>query len=177
MVEQTDDVSNLEADPGEEVGSIEETLAEAERPITLRVILSSFLGGLAGLVAMVPVLVGLPILLGVFQLDAPIGFARLVGAEPSATLGLFFFAAGAVVVLPLFFSVTGTFLPPVEPRYLRGVPMSVIFWPGFVIIFWPAGNFLTNSSFVVVSLLAHLVYGLVLGIVLHSLTGIPEHEI
>lgn len=177
MVEQTDDVSSLDAEAGEELGSMEEALAEAERPITLRVIFSSFLAGLAGLVAMVPVVAGLPVLLGVFELDAPIGFARLIGAEPSAMLGLAFFGIGAVIVLPLFFVVTGTYLPPIERRYLRGVPMSMIFWPGFVIAFWPTGDFLTNVSFVGVSLLGHLVYGLVLGIVLHKLTGIPEHDI
>lgn len=177
MAEQTDDVSALDTEAAEELGPMEEALSDAERPITLRVISSGFLGGLAGLIAMVPVVAGLPILLGVFELDAPVGFARLIGAEPSATLGLAFFSLGAVIVLPLFFVVTGTYLPPVEPRYLRGVPMSLVFWPGFVIAFWPAGDALTNGSFVGISLLGHLVYGLVLGVVLHSLTGIPEHDI
>lgn len=177
MSEPTEDVSAIEADPGEESGSVTDRLQEAEQPITLRVVLSSFLGGLAGLIAMTPVAVGLPILLGVFRLETPVGFARLIGAEPSVTLGLAFFVIGAVIVLPLFFVVTGTYLPPVEPRYLRGVPMSLIFWPGFVIAFWPGGDLTTVASFAAISILAHVVYGLLLGVVFHTLTGIPEHDI
>lgn len=146
-------------------------------PITLRVVLSGILGGVVGLAAMIPVAVGVPAVLGLFELENPEGFAVLVGAEPSVALGITFFALGGAVVLPLFFVVTADFLPPEEPRYLRGVTMATIFWPGFVISFWPGGGGAVATAFVVFSLLGHWAYGLALGGVLTVLTGIPEHDV
>ncbi|AZH24225.1 DUF6789 family protein [Haloplanus aerogenes] len=153
------------------------TLGSAEEPLTMRIVASAFLGGVAGLVVMTPVIVGIPMLLGIFQLDPLAGFADLVIAEADAVLGLAFFVAGGVVVLPLFFVVTASFLPPREPKYLRGATISSFFWVSFVYIFWPSGGVFVNSVYVVVTLASHWIYGAVLGLVMERLTGIPSHRV
>lgn len=162
--------------PGDPVTE-EPALGEAEEPLTLRVVASAFVGGLAGLVVMTPVIVGIPLILGVFQVDPLARFADLVIAEADALLGLAFFVAGGVVVLPLFFVVTAPFLPPREPRYLRGATISSFFWVSFVYIFWPSGGVVVTAVYVVVTLVAHWVYGAVLGAVMQRFTGIPDHRV
>lgn len=150
---------------------------EAVSPITIRVFLSGIIGGVAGLAAMIPVAVGIPAALGLFELSDPAGFAVLIGAQPSMVLGVLFFVLGGAVVLPLFFAVVGDFLPPKEPRSLRGLIMAVIFWPGFVIGFWPEGGAAVIAAFLAFTFVSHLVYGFVLGGVMNYLTGIPKHDV
>lgn len=167
MPEWTQGVAATDDDP----------VRELDEPITPRVVLSSFAGGIVGLVAMAPVIAGIPIVLGVFQVGPLEAFARLVIADASATLGIAFFAVGGAFVLPLFFVVTASFLPPREPRWLRGVTISSLFWVSFVFVFWPGDSLVVNTTFVVVTLLAHWIYGGVLGLVMARLTGIPEHDV
>lgn len=155
----------------------EDPYGEVDDPITPTVIFSAMFSGIMGLAAMIPVAVGVPILLGLFRLEAPVGFGYLVAAQPSAELGVLFFLLGGIIVLPLFFVVTATFLPPETPKFVRGATMSAIFWPGFVIGFWPKGDMLVGVSFLVISLVAHLIYGLVLGAGLTYFTGIPKHDL
>ena len=162
---------------GEEPGIEEEAVEPVEDPITGRAILSAIVGGVAGLIAMLPIAAGLPVLLGLFTLKAPVGFAFMVFATPSPTLGALFFVIGGIAVLPLFFIVTATFLPPKSRPYLRGIPMATIFWPGFVIAFWPASDAMTNLAFLGISLVSHWIYGLVMGSTLQYFTGIPEHDL
>ena len=158
------------------VPTVEEArYAEVDEPITMRVLLAAFAGGLAGLVAMAPVIAGVPLLLGVFEVDPLLEVIPLVDGGP--LIGVLVFALGGVFVLPLFFVVTATFLPPREPRWARGVTMSTLFWVAFLYLFWPGGSMLADGVFLVVTLLGHLLYGLVLGVVTHTLTGIPEHDV
>jgi hypothetical protein len=155
----------------------EPALGESEEPLTLRTIASAFAGGFAGILVMSPVIAGIPLLLGIFQLSSLARFADLVISEANAILGLLFFLAGGVVVLPLFFVVTATFLPPREPRYVRGATISSFFWIGFVYIFWPGSGPLVNAVYLVVTLISHWLYGAVLGLTMERLTGIPEHSV
>ncbi|WP_251341690.1 DUF6789 family protein [Haloplanus halophilus] len=164
-------------EPRVETAIEEPALGESEEPLTARSIASAFAGGLAGLVVMSPLIAGVPILLGVFRLESLARFADLVISQADAVLGLVFFVAGGVVVLPLFFVVTATFLPPHEPRYLRGATISSFFWIGFVYIFWPGSTAFVNATFLLVTLVSHWIYGAVLGLVMQRLTGIPEHSV
>lgn len=164
-------------DPGTQGLFGRRPLAPVAQPITLRALGGSFLAGLAGLLAMLPIAVVVPIWLDLFRLDPRAGFGYLLGMSSTSLFPSVFFVIGGVVVVPLFFVVTVTYLPPVRPPALRGVTISLIFWPGFVIGFWPYGSTWTNLSFVSFSLLSHLIYGLVLGVVLQALVGIPEHEV
>jgi hypothetical protein len=159
------------------VATDDSVMRDVEDPLTARAVLSSFAAGTAGLVAMAPIIAGIPMLLGVFQVDPLARFARLVIADASATLGIAFFAVGGAVVLPLFFVVTASFLPPREPKFVRGVTIAMMFWVSFVFVFWPGDTTVINAAFVVVTLVAHLIYGAVLGGVLDRLTGIPEHDV
>lgn len=165
------------AERASEAGVEDPVLGEHEEPLTPRAVLSSFAGGIAGLIVMAPVIAGIPILLGVFQMEPLEQFANLVIADANGTLGIAFFVAGGAFVLPLFFLVTATFLPPREPRYLRGATISTLFWASFVFIFWPGAGMYVNTTFLVVTLVSHWLYGLVLGSVMQRLTGIPEHQV
>jgi hypothetical protein len=158
------------------VPTVEEArYAEVDEPITARVVLAAFAGGLAGLVLMAPVVAGIPLLLGVFQVEPLLEVIPLVDGGP--LIGVLVFALGGVFVLPLFFIVTATFLPPREPRWARGITMSTLFWVTFLYLFWPGGSMFADGVFLVVTLLGHWVYGLALGVVTHTLTGIPEHDV
>jgi hypothetical protein len=158
------------------VPTVEEArYAEADEPITARVVIAAFAGGLAGLLLMAPVVAGVPMLLGLFEPDPLLAVVPLVDGGP--VVGALVFSLGGVFVLPLFFVVTATFLPPREPRWARGVTMSTLFWITFLYLFWPGGGTLTDAVFLVVTLLGHWLYGLTLGVVTHTLTGIPEHDI
>jgi hypothetical protein len=149
-------------------------------PISIRVVAASMAGGLVGTILMLPVLVGVPQALGLF-LTEPVtrfaGFAAFFGIEPTATLGIAVFGIGGTVVLPLIFLVVGSFLPPREPRYVRGVTFALFFWTGFAPAFWPGRGLVVTAMFVFFSLLAHCVYGATLGYVLDRTTGIPQHEV
>lgn len=155
----------------------ESAFQESEEPLTLRVIGSSIVGGIAGVAVMAPVIAGIPILLDIFRLESLARFAEFVIADANAILGIAFFVAGGAVVLPLFFVVTATFVPPHKPRYLRGASVSSMFWVSFVYIFWPGGSVFVNAVFVVVTLVGHWLYGITLGLVMERLTGIPEHRV
>ena len=155
-----------------------ETDIDAELDITPRVVLAAFAGGAAGLVAMVPILFVLPLLLRLFRAEPLVDVAelgRVLGLEPNLFLGLLVFAAGGVVALPLLFVVAGAFLPPRNPRAVRGVTFATIMWSGFVIAFWP-GEF-AGVIFLGLSLAAHWAYGYVLGTVMDRLAHVPQHAV
>jgi hypothetical protein len=151
---------------------------QAELDIDRRVVAASFLGGAAGLVAMVAVLFALPALLGLFSARPLVDVAelgRVLGLEPSLALGVVVFVVGGVVALPLLFVVAAAFLPPQSPRYARGITFATIFWTGFVIAFWP-GQY-AGVIFLGVSLAAHWAYGYVLGRVTERFAHVPQHTI
>lgn len=153
---------------------------EAEDPITAKVILTAMASGLVGMILMLPVLVGLPFAFDLFLTDPIANFAPFItylGVEPSLALGVALFVIGGTTVLPLIFVVVGSFLPPATPRYARGVTFATIFWLGFILAFWPGGTRLTIALFLLVSLLAHWVYGAVLGGLLSRTVGLPQHDV
>jgi hypothetical protein len=147
----------------------------ASLDITLEVVIAAFVGGAAGLIAMTPVLFGFPAVLGLFQAEPLVDVAelgRVLGLSPNLLRGISVFAVGGTVALPLLFVVTGTFLPPREPRYVRGATFATIMWTGFVIAFWPGER--AGVIFLGLSLGAHLIYGLVLGGVIERFAHIPD---
>lgn len=158
----------------------EELIESVQVPITGRVVLAAMGGGMLGTVAMLPVLVGVPSLLGLFQTE-PVtrfaGFAEFFALEPTVTLGIALFGFGGTVALPLTFLVVGAFLPPETPRYLRGATFATAFWFGFLPGFWPSAGLLTTAAYVLFSLASHWVYGLTLGYVLTKTAGLPQHEV
>lgn len=153
---------------------------EEYSPITLRVVATAMVGGFVGMVLMLPLLVGVPVLFNLFRTEPIAQFAPFlaqVGVQRSLWLGVGLFIVGGTTVLPLMFVVVAAFLPPEEPRYLRGVTYATLFWTGFLLAFWPGGNWLTITVFLVVSLLSHWIYGAVLGLTLTRTVGIPQHDV
>ncbi|MFB6096775.1 MAG: DUF6789 family protein [Haloferacaceae archaeon] len=153
---------------------------EEYSPITLRVVATAMVGGFVGMVLMLPLLVGVPVVFNLFRTEPIAQFAPFlaqIGVERSLWLGVALFVVGGTTVLPLMFVVVAAFLPPEEPRYLRGVTYATLFWTGFLLAFWPGGNGLTIAVFLVVSLLSHWIYGAVLGLVLTRSVGIPQHDV
>jgi hypothetical protein len=169
-------MSQQTVDDGSHAGGTEDERV----PITGRRLLIAMVGGAAGVVAMVPVLVGVPWVLNVFRVEPIESFAAIgefLALDASVTVGIFLFAAGGVVILPTLFLVAGPFAPPERPKYLRAVTVATMFWPGFVFTFWPGGDTLTIGVFLVASLLAHWIYGAVLGTVVIRFTGLPYHDV
>lgn len=170
-----------ESDPdGERITGAGASVRDSDIDITRRVVLAAFGGGLAGVVLMSPVVVGVPLLLGIFRTEPLVEVAELgayVGLDPSLPLGLAVFVLGGTIVLPLLFLTAGTYLPPHEPRWTRGLVFASIMWTGFVIAYYPGGDALTAGAFVVLSLIGHWVYGGTLGYVLERVAGIPEHDV
>ncbi len=160
--------------PAEEMG------VAAEIPITLRLIGTAMLSGLVGMVLMIPVLVGLPVALDLFQTEPIVrfaSFASFLGFEPSLAVGVALFVLGGTLFLPVQFLVVGAFLPPESPRYARGASFGLIYWIGFLMAFWPPGGTLAVGLFVVVSFLYHLFYGLALGYLIDRWAEIPQHGV
>lgn len=171
----------MSSETSERPATVDEELVDSfEIPITGRVVFAAMGGGLLGTVAMLPVMVGIPGLLGLFRTE-PVtefaGFAEFFGIEPTVALGVAMFLFGGTVALPLTFLVVGAFLPPESPRYVRGMTFVMAFWTGFVPAFWPAAGLATTVGFLVFSLLGHLVYGFTLGYVLTVTPGIPQHDV
>ena len=164
-----------EALSGEEVEG-----ESAELPITVRLVGTAMLGGVVGMVLMLPLLVGAPVALGLFRTAPIVDFSSIggiVGLQPSLTLGIVIFVLGGSTLLPVQFLVVGGFLPPESPRYLRGVSFMTAYWFGFLFAFWPGGGLLTVTIFVVVSLVSHWLYGASLGYLLDRWAEIPQHEV
>ena len=156
-----------------------------------KVLAIAMLGGLVGLVLMSPLLLGIPIALGVFEAGPILEFATIgsffglqadvigpvLGLNPNLVLGGFLFAVGGILFLPVQFVVVGAFLPPESPRFARGITFAFLWWVGFLFAFWPGGAASTVAVFVLVSALAHLIYGLSVGYLVDRWTEIPQHDV
>jgi len=159
--------------------------------ITPKRILWSMVTGAIGLVLMAPLLVGVPLALGVFEAEPIAEFADiasffglqaefvgpLFGLDPNLLVGVALFALGGVLFLPVQFLVVGAFLPPESPRFVRGMTFMSLWWFGFIAAFWPGGGLVTIGVFLVVSLLSHWVYGGTMGYLVQRFGGIPQHEV
>lgn len=165
-----------------DVGSLstDESSMSAEVPITLRLLGTAMVSGFIGMVAMLPILVGIPVLLDLFQTDPIVQFSTFgsfLGLEPSLRLGIVLFVLGGTLFLPIQFVVVGAYLPPEVPRYARGVTFALIYWIGFLMVFWPDAGLLAAGLFVAFSFLYHVSYGLVLGYLIDEWGEIPQHAV
>jgi len=169
-----------EATENETLGAEERRGGAKELPITIRLIGTAMLGGVVGMVLMLPLLVGAPLALGLFRTEPIVAFSSVMsffGLQPSLTVGIVIFVLGGSTLLPVQFLVVGAFLPPESPRYLRGASFTTAYWFGFLFAFWPGGGALTSGIFVVVSLVSHWIYGLSLGYLLDRWAEIPRHDV
>ena len=170
----TSEESELGAFPGED------SEIAARVPITLRLIGLAMVCGLIGMVAWLPILVGIPVALDLFQTDPIVEFASffsIFGLEPSLALGIALFVFAGTLFLPVQFLVVGAYLPPESPRNVRGVTFALIYWIGFLMVFMPDGGALAIGLFVVASLLYHVAYGYTLGYLIDRWGEIPQHAV
>ena len=179
------DPSREETVHGERVG------AAATVSITAALLGRAMAAGLVGLVLMSPLLLGVPVVLGVFEAEPILEFATIgsffglrpdvigpvLGLDPRLLLGGILFAIGGILFLPVQFVVVGAFLPPESPRFARGATFALLWWTGFLFAFWPGGGLTTVVVFLLVSVLAHLIYGFSLGYLIDRWTEIPQHEV
>jgi hypothetical protein len=134
----------------------------------LRTYAGGIAGGLVGASVMVLVFFAIDAVtgepLGVFR-----ALAALVGADGRPLVGFLFFIGAGALVWPLLFVTAGRYLPgPTEA--LRGIVFALVLWVGFLLAF--AGPFLADPlPFVAFTLLAHAVYGYLLGFVKEGIAG------
>jgi F0F1-type ATP synthase assembly protein I len=169
------EVAENETMAGEELDG-----STAQLPITVRLIGTAMLGGVVGMILMLPLLVGAPVALGLFRTAPIVEFSSIMsffGFQPSLALGLVVFVLGGSTLLPVQFLVIGNFLPPESPRYVRGATFTTAYWFGFLFAFWPGGGAVTVGTFVVVSLVSHWIYGLSLGYLIDRWAEIPKHRV
>ncbi|SFR59767.1 DUF6789 family protein [Halogeometricum limi] len=130
--------------------------------------------GLAGMASMAPFL-GLAWILGAFDLAAVSGLSTIVGLG-GFSLGLFIFVAGGMTTLPLLFVSLAVFMPG-ETVARKGAAFSAVVWTGFAVAFWTGQTGVTLALFLVLSLLAHVAYGYVLGTVYGRYAHIPVYDV
>lgn len=157
-----------------------EQTGKRETDIGIREILIAGGAGFVGMVAMVPFF-AVGYALGVISPDAFAGLAELLGVPAESSLafplGAFIFVGGGITTLPILFVSLAEFLPPARSTALRGVTYAVIIWTGFLIAFWTGQTGLQLWGYVLVSLLAHVAYGYVLGSLFLRYAHIPRYEV
>ncbi|WP_101294942.1 DUF6789 family protein [Halegenticoccus soli] len=164
--------------------SIDAVATETEDSgIGAREIVAAMGAGLAGTIAMTPVL-AVAWALGVLSTDAFAGFASIFGLGPNFPIGALVFVLGGMTALPLLFISLAAFLPGGSLAW-RGVSYATIVWVGFVFGFYRgdltdlyAGQIDPELAvFAAVTLLAHWVYGYVLGGIYGRYADVVVYEI
>lgn len=135
--------------------------------------------GLAGMVAMLPVLL-VAYLLGALEPEAFTALAEIVGlggTPYSLLIGLIIFVGGGMTTLPLLFVSLADFLPPAESIPITGVTFATVIWTGFAIAFNSGQTGLTLWLYLALTLLAHWAYGYVLGEVYSRYADVPAYQV
>ncbi|MCL9817896.1 DUF6789 family protein [Natronocalculus amylovorans] len=149
---------------------------EETSSVTLRDIIVAGIAGLIGMLAMMP-LFGVGYLFGVIQLEAFAGLATIVGLGPSFPIGLVIFIGGGTTTLPLLFITLGNYLPPGKSIALRGMTFATIMWCGFLIAFYTGQAGLTLVAYLGLTLVAHWVYGFILGSLTNKYASIAVYDL
>ncbi|MFB6150450.1 MAG: DUF6789 family protein [Haloarculaceae archaeon] len=132
-------------------------------------------GGLVGTVAMtVVLLIGQEF--GVFERGSFATVTRMVGLEgvvPEITAGYVIFVAAGMVPWPLLFASLKGYLPG-ERDPVAGLFFGTALWTGFVFAFYEGFAGPALVGYLVVTLVAHWVYGASLGFVFEYLATRPD---
>ncbi|MFB6077768.1 MAG: DUF6789 family protein [Halarchaeum sp.] len=127
--------------------------------------LSAVAGGIAGTAGLVVVLFAGDVLLG----DGAGPFAALgsfVGDQPDPVVGFLLFVAIGVFAWPLVYLSLREYLPGRAPG-VRGIVFAVPLWVGYAVVFGLGADAIPTPvlAFLAVTLVAHVVYGALLGFV------------
>ncbi|WP_254545925.1 DUF6789 family protein [Halomarina pelagica] len=132
-------------------------------------------GGLVGTALMTGVLF-IASTMGAFSfqsfasLTLPIGLGDV--ASP-VTVGYLIFLANGMVPFPLLFAALMAYLPGERPP-ISGLFFGAALWTGFAMGFYTGFQGLTLVLYLVLTLIAHLVYGFSLGAVFEYLSNRPD---
>ncbi len=132
-------------------------------------------GGLVGTALMTVVLL-IAESLGAFDREAFALLTRLVGLEevvPPVLFGYVIFLGGGMFPWPLLFASLEQYLPG-EWEPVRGAFFGAAIWTGFVLAFHTEQTGVSLVLYVVLTLLAHLVYGAGLGLVFDYFSSRPD---
>lgn len=126
-------------------------------------VIGAIAGG-AGILAMSPIL-AVAVAFGVLDTAAFSELAHLgLGRSDNILLGYFIFAGGGMTTWPLLFAVLNEYLPG-QSMMMSGVTFGIIAWTGFLVAFYSGQTSLALVLYLILTLVAHCVYGAVLGAV------------
>ncbi|WP_129116467.1 DUF6789 family protein [Halegenticoccus tardaugens] len=164
--------------------SVDAVQTESEETgIGVREVAAASAAGLAGTIAMSPLLLA-AWALGALNPDAFAGLSEIVGLGGNLVVGIAIFVVGGMTALPLLFISLAAFLPG-DTLAQRGVSYATIVWVGFVFGFYRgdltdlyAGQI--SAEFVIfaaLTLVAHWVYGYVLGAIYGRYADVIVYDI
>jgi len=132
-------------------------------------------GGLVGTALLtVVLLVGQSV--GVFSVDSFALLTEMVGLTeyvPPVLFGYLLFLIGGMVPWPLLFASLKAYLPG-KSDPVHGAYFGAAIWTGFVLAFHSGEAGLALVGYAVVTLLAHVAYGVGLGLVFDYLASRPD---
>lgn len=132
-------------------------------------------GGLVG-TAMMTVVLLIAESLGAFHRSSFAQLTELIGLTgyvPEITFGFLLFLLGGMVPWPLLFASLLNYLPG-ERMPVSGIFFGTALWTGFAMAFWDGFTGLTLVVFLALTLVAHWVYGVCLGLVFEYLSERPD---
>lgn len=148
---------------------------EDESGFGVREISVGMSGGLVGMVGLLPLL-GVAWFLGAIEPEAFASLATIVGLGPSFLIGSVIFIGGGIVTLPILFVSLAMFMPG-RSVMEKGAIFGGIVWTGFIVAFFTGQTGLTLALYLVVTLVAHVAYGGILGTVYGRFAEIPEYQV
>ncbi|MDS0280517.1 DUF6789 family protein [Haloarcula onubensis] len=132
-------------------------------------------GGLVG-TAMMTVVLLIAQSIGAFELTDFAILTQLLGLDayvPSVLFGYALFLAGGMVPWPLLFASLMAYLPG-ESSPVSGAFFGAAMWTGFVLAFYTDQTGLTLVLYALLTLAAHVVYGMGLGAVFDYFENRPD---
>lgn len=100
--------------------------------------------------------------LGAFDSASFGGLAELVGLGADPLVGYVIFFGGGMTTWPLLYAVLNNYLPG-QLMVQSGVTFATIAWTGFLVAFYTGQSDLALVLYLLLTLVAHWVYGAVLG--------------
>jgi len=132
-------------------------------------------GGLVG-TAMMTVVLLIAESLGFFEREAFALLTELVGIEglvPSILVGYIIFLGGGMFPWPLLFASLKAYLPG-QRDPVSGAFFGFAIWTGFVLGFYTGQSGLALAGYAALTLVAHIVYGVGLGLVFEYFSTRPD---
>ncbi|WP_324756080.1 DUF6789 family protein [Haloarcula sp. GH36] len=158
----------------------EESVTDAEEFDSLAgIVADGVVGAAGGLVgtAMMSVVFLIAQSLGVFSISDFAILTELVGLSgyvPEVLVGFIIFLGGGMFPWPLLFASLKAYLPGQSSDAVSGAFFGGAMWTGFVLAFYTGQSGIALGLYAVLTLLAHVVYGVGLGMVFDYFATRPD---